>query len=132
HDALKDRLFNGLMGRPAPPGADVLAGKRGTLNVKDDLEAPLAVSSSSPRPGFFSLNKFSGVQLLVRALRVAQSEAEAAARPGTPEVQNSKKRLMLVDNCYVTRLERIANRVSRLFVKYQGVERQIDVPVRGK
>jgi hypothetical protein len=131
HDAMKNQLFNGLKGRPAGTG-DVLTGNRGVLNKNEELEAPLAVSSSSPRPGFFSLNKFSGVQLLFRALRVAQSEAEAAARPSAPEVQNTKKRLMLVDNSYVTRLERIANRVSRLFVKYQGVERQIDVPVGGK
>ncbi len=131
HEAISNQLFNGLKARPAGVG-DQLTGNRGALNIKKDLEAPLAVSSSSPRPGFFSLNKFSGVQLLFRAIRVAQAEAEAAARPGTPEVQNTKKRLMLVDNCYVTRLERIGNRVSRVFVKYQGVERQINVPAGGK
>jgi hypothetical protein len=103
HNAMRDRLFKGLKARGA---GDVLAGNRGVLNAKEELEAPLAVSSSSPRPGMFSLNKFSGVQLLFRALRVAQGEAEAAARPGTPEVQNTKKRLMLVDNCYVTKIER--------------------------
>jgi hypothetical protein len=131
HEAMRNQLFKGLKARPAGTG-DVLTGNRGTLDKKETLEAPLAVSSSSPRPGFFALNKFSGVQLLFRALRVAQSEAVAAARPDTPEVQNTKKRLMLVDNCYVTRLERIGNRVSRLFVKYQGVERLIVVPAGGK
>src|SRR5215210_1214267 len=131
HEAMRNQLFKGLKTRPAGAG-DVLTGNRGALNSKEELEAPLAVSSSSPRPGFFSLNKFSGVQLLFRALRVAQSEAEAAAGPTTPEVQNTKKRLMLVDNCYVTRLERTGNRVSRIFVKSQGVERQIDVPAGGK
>lgn len=131
HEAMRNQLFQGLKARPAGVG-DVLTGNRGTLNGKGELEAPLAVSSSSPRPGFFSLNKFSGVQLLFRALRVAQSEAEAAARPETLEVQNTKKRLMLVDNGYVTRLERTGNRVSRVFVKYQGAERQIGVPPGGK
>lgn len=126
HEAMRNQLFNGLKARPGGTG-DVLTGNRGALNKKEELEAPLAVSSSSPRPGFFSLNKFSGVQLLFRALRVAQAEAEAAARPGSPEGQNSKKRLMLVDNCYVTRFERAGSRVVRVFVKYQGVERQVDV-----
>ncbi|MBV9925544.1 MAG: DUF1080 domain-containing protein [Acidobacteria bacterium] len=129
HNAMRDRLFKGLKARGA---GDVLAGNRGVLNAKEELEAPLAVSSSSPRPGMFSLNKFSGVQLLFRALRVAQGEAEAAARPGTPEVQNTKKRLMLVDNCYVTKLERTGNRITGVLVKYQGNDRRIDVPSGGK
>jgi hypothetical protein len=131
HQAMRKQLFDGLSARPAGAG-DVLTGNRGVLNGSADVEAPLAVSSSSPRPGFFSLNKFSGVQLLFRALRVAQSEAEASARPPTPEVQNTKKRLMLVDNCYATRLERDGARVARIFATYQGVERRIDVPVGGK
>ncbi len=134
HAAIRNLLFTALQARPA--AGDVLTGNRGTLNAAADLEAPLAVSSSSPRPGYFSLNKFSGVQLLFRALRVAQAEAEAAARASTPEilgeVQNTKKRLMLVNNCYVTRLERSGTRISRVFVMYQGVERKIDVPPNGK
>src|SRR6185369_46960 len=132
HEAMRSQLFTGLKARPGGVG-DVLTGNRGALNRKEELEAPLAVSSSSPRPGFFSLNKFSGVQLLFRALRVAQSEAEAAApRSSTTEVQNTKKRLMLVDNCYVTRLERTGSRVSRIVVQSQGAERRIDVPAGGK
>jgi hypothetical protein len=131
HVAMRDQLFAGLKARPAGV-ADALTGNRGTLTQKDQLEAPLAVSSSSPRPGFFSLNKFSGVQLLFRAVRVAQSEAEAAGRPGTPEVQNAKKRLMLVDNCYLTRLERSGARITGVVVKYQGTERTIPVPIGGK
>ncbi|MFL6110153.1 MAG: GMC oxidoreductase, partial [Catenulispora sp.] len=131
HGALRERLFVGLQGRAAGAGADVLTGNRGALNSEDDLEAPLAVSSSSPRPGMFSLNKFSSSQLLFRAQRVAQVEAQAAARPGTQEVQNSRKRLMVVDNCYVTRLERSGNRITRVHVKYQGADRQVDVPPAG-
>lgn len=131
HQAMRKQLFAGLMARATGTG-DVLTGSRGLLNARDDIEAPLAVSSSVPRPGFFSLNKFSGVQLLFRALRVAQAEAETAGRPNTPEVQDTKKRMMLVDNCYVTRLERAGARVSRIFVSYQGRERRIDVPAGGK
>jgi choline dehydrogenase-like flavoprotein len=131
HLAMRQQLYAALAAR-APGAGDVLAGKRGLLNVEKDLEAPLAVSSSIPRPGFFSLNKFSGVQLLFRALRVAQAEAETTGRPNTPEVQNTKKRMMLVANCYITRLERDVSRVARIFVSYQGRERQIDVPAGGK
>ena len=131
HTAMRQQLFARLTAR-IPGAGDVLTGKRGALNAQGDLEAPLAVSSSQPRPGFFSLNKFSGVQLLFRALRVAQSEAETTGRPNTPEVQNTKKRMMLVDNCYLTRLERDGSRVARIFVSYQGRERRIDVPAGGK
>ena len=130
HGALRERLFTGIGGRVAGAG-DVLTGNRGQLDVEADLEAPLAVSSSSPRPGMFSLNKFSSVQLLFRAQRVAQAEAQAAARPPTPEVQNSKQRLMVVDNCYVTRLERSGSRITRVHVTYQGVDRQVDVSATG-
>ncbi len=130
HDALRERLFRGIGGRAAGAG-DVLTGNRGRLTVEADIEAPLAVSSSAPRPGMFSLNKFSSVQLLLRAQRVAQAEAQAAARPPTPEVQNSKKRLMVVDNCYVTRLERSGSRITRVHVVYQGVDRQVDVSATG-
>ena len=40
--------------------------------------------------------------------------------------------MMLVDNCYLTRLERDGARVARIFVSYQGRERRIDVPAGGK
>ncbi|MDP9442193.1 MAG: DUF1080 domain-containing protein, partial [Actinomycetota bacterium] len=108
-----------------------LTGNRGELNKEDHLEAPLAVASASPRAGAFAVNKFSSVQLLFRAQRIAQAEAQAAARPGTPEVQNSKKRLMVVANCYVTRLERSGSRITRIHVKYQGADSQVDVPATG-
>jgi hypothetical protein len=36
------------------------------------------VQSAGPRPGFFPFNKFNGVQLLIEAARLAQSEAESA------------------------------------------------------
>ncbi|SDZ23522.1 Choline dehydrogenase [Geodermatophilus africanus] len=139
HTALKQRLFKGLTARAGGAAADVLTGNRGALNAEDDLEAPLAVASASPRPGMFALNKFSSVQLLFRAQRIAQAEAQAAARAETPEnqgrlpeIQNSKKRLMLVDNCYVTRLERSGKRITRIHVKYRGADGQVDVPASGR
>lgn len=128
HDVIRDQLFGGLNNRPVAPNQDTLTGNRGTLNNKEDLEAPLAVASSSFRPGSFALNKFSGVQVLLRAVRVAQAEAEAAAPSGL-DISDVKKRLMLVDNSYVTRLERDGSRVARVFVKGQGTP--LEVPNGG-
>jgi choline dehydrogenase-like flavoprotein len=119
HDALSKHLFNTILSRGTSPSADILTGNRGTLTTRQDLEAPLAVAGASQRPGSFASNKFSSVQLLFRALRVAQAEAEAA----TPNEfkQDFKrvalfKRLMLVDNCYVTRVERVGSRVTKVLV----------------
>lgn len=116
HDALKSELFAFLTARAGGPGVDVLTGNKGALNAIDDLEAPLAVASASQRPGFFASNKFSTVQLLFRALRVAQAEAQSAS-PSDFARASIFKRLMLVDNCSLSRLERSGNRIERLFVR---------------
>ena len=83
----------GLLGlpldTPAPP-AD--ADLRDMLK----LEAPLAVQSRAPMPGFFALNKFSGVPLLLEASRAAWSES-----PG----DDANRRLMVVPYCHVFRLD---------------------------
>ena len=109
HTALSERLFNGLTGAPPAPGEDVLTGNRGALASAKDLEAPLAVQSAQARPGSFPFNKFNGVQLLLRAARAAQAEAEASSSGGA-DAADAMKRLMLVNNTYVTRLERTATR----------------------
>ncbi|MFL9905712.1 family 16 glycoside hydrolase [Paraburkholderia sp. RL17-337-BIB-A] len=108
HSELRQRLFDGLNARP--PGVTKLTGQHGVLTNIEDLEAPLAVQSSSSRAGAFPSNKFSGVQLLIRAARMAQSEAQQAA-PFDVESADVKKRMMIVDNIYVTRLVRSGNRV---------------------
>jgi len=59
------------------------------------LEAPLAVQGRPPRAGFFPLNKFSAIPLLIKAARTAQGEANN---------DDVKKRLMVVPNCHVTKL----------------------------
>lgn len=62
------------------------------------LEAPLAVQSTT-LPGFFPTNKFSAVPGLIRAARLASSEAD-----GTGPVADARKRLMIVPNCHVQEL----------------------------
>jgi choline dehydrogenase-like flavoprotein len=124
-DVLRQRLFDGLTARPADP-ALTLTGNRGSLARVDDVEAPLAVQSAGPRPGFFPFNKFNAVQLLVRAARLAQAEAEQSAR-GDVEAVARRKRFMIVPNCHVIRLDRVGRRITRV-VTNQGA---IDVPGTG-
>lgn len=128
HTALRDRLFAGLQPPPADP-ATILTGNRGALNVADDLEAPLAVQSTSPRPGFFPINKFSALPLLINAARLAQSEAEQSMPANATAAQRDvKKRFMLVDNTHVIRLERNGSRITRV-VTNKG---NVDVPPNGQ
>ena len=125
HDALRQRLFEGLMARSA--GADpVLTGNRGKLTGIADLEAPLSVQSAPSRPGSFPLNKFNTVQMLIRAARVAEFEAQAAAPFGLAAA-DAKKRFMVVDNIYVTRLIRSGGTIARVETNQGG----IDVPPGG-
>ena len=114
---LETILFNGLSARSSAADPQ-LKGNRGTLAVAKDLEAPIAVQSTSPRAGFFPFNKFNGVQLLIRAARLAQSEAEQSV-VGGPEQKNVKKRLMVVPHAHLIRLERSGRRVTRI-VTNQG------------
>jgi len=128
HFALRQRLFDGLKKRPS--SNTTLTGQvkdDAKLDNAADLEAPLAVQSSSSRPGFFPFNKFNGVQLLIEAARSAQREAEQAVI-GDANAINVKKRLMVVNNAHVIRLETSGSRVARV-VTNQGV---VDVPYKGR
>jgi hypothetical protein len=62
------------------------------------LEAPLAVQSTT-LPGFFPTNKFSAVPGLIRAARLAATQAD-----GVGAVADARKRLMIVPNCHVQEL----------------------------
>jgi choline dehydrogenase-like flavoprotein len=101
HEALRDRLATGIGdGRVAgaiplnelPLHLDNIPASQRRVSK---LEAPLAVQSRSPRPGFFAFNKFSDLPLLIKAARASWSEA------GGDDVL---RRLMVVPQCHVTRL----------------------------
>jgi choline dehydrogenase-like flavoprotein len=127
HTALRDRLFSKLP--TLSIASTTLTGNRGTLNTVNDLEAPLAVESASSRPGFFPFNKFNGTQLLIRSVRIAQSEAEQTVpRESLDSVKDVMKRLMVVNNTHVIRLERDGNRIAKI-VTNQGT---VTVPPNGK
>jgi len=93
---------------PQPPNL-----KQQLLN-KLKLEAPLAVQARPGHAGFFPLNKFSSVPLLIKAARTAYSEA-----PG----DDVRKRLMIVPRCHVSRLSLVSdgmggNRVDAVLTEH--------------
>jgi hypothetical protein len=110
HTALRATIYKGLTTRGAE-GPALLTGNRGRLDSAADLEAPLAVQSGSARAGFFPFNKFNGVQLIVRAARQAQNEAQLNSSPGHDMF---KKRLFVVDNTRVLSVERVGRKITRI------------------
>jgi len=62
------------------------------------LEAPLAVQGGPPRPGYFPINKFSSVPLLIESARAAYYDSDG---------DDIRKRLMIVPDIHVTRLVNI-------------------------
>lgn len=114
HTVLRQRLADGIDGgkiEAAIPLDDL------ELHLKVDpaataaerrllrLEAPLAVQSKSPRPGFFPFNKFSTVPLIVRCAREAQFEIDKLLDDAGQEGDDAKKRFMVVPRIVVTQLD---------------------------
>ena len=89
------------------------------------LEAPLAVKASD-LPGFFPFNKFSSMQILIKAAR--QSTQESAG-------DDVKKRLMIVPFCHVKRLASLKEaeewRVTGIEADLGGIPIGITVPNGG-
>lgn len=116
--------LGGLLGLPPGTPAPSPAAARNELK----LEAPLAVQGTSGHAGFFPFNKFSTVPLLVKASREAYRESVDRSGSG----DDSRKRLMIVPNCHVIRLQTVQDgaevRVSRVETN-QGA---VDVPPNGK
>jgi hypothetical protein len=90
------------------------------------LEAPLAVQSAT-EPGLFPTNKFSAIPGLVRASRLASSEAD-----GVGTVADARKRLMVVPDCHVQEL--ITETQGDNWVRVTGVRvwqngASVDIPL---
>jgi hypothetical protein len=77
------------------------------------LEAPLAVQSTT-LPGFFPTNKYSAVPGVIRAARLASSEADGVGAPA-----DARKRIMIVPDCHVQEL--ITETQSDNWVRVTGV-----------
>ena len=101
HDALRTRLKQGIDAgqvTDAIPLAQLPLTLSGVPNAQADLfklEAPLTVQASPPRSGFFPFNKFSSAPLIIETARAAAFESGG---------DDTRKRLMTVPNCHVTRL----------------------------
>ena len=124
HTRLRDLLFNNLnqvlaaipLAQLPPPPWPVGA------NGIEKLEAPLAVQGRPPRAGFFPMNKFSSVPLVIRATR--QAWAESAG-------DDARKRLMVVPNCHVTQLETPISQGTGQVTIVHTNQGDIPVPARG-
>ena len=89
------------------------------------LDAPYSITTSA-RSGFFPANKFSSVPLLMAAARDAQRTA------GTDD---NRKRLMVVPNCHVTRLdtETVTTATGAPVLRVKGVQTNRGyVPLRSR
>jgi choline dehydrogenase-like flavoprotein len=101
HEAMRQQLFAGINAnkvRDTIPLATLplhLDGIPSGQHELAKLEAPLAVQGRAPRSGFFPINKFSTVPLVMEAARAAEVES------GGDDVL---KRLMVVPGCHVKRL----------------------------
>jgi hypothetical protein len=128
HEALRRRLFDGLRaGRvrdaiPLPQLPLHLDGIPPGQRAISKLEAPLAVQGRAPRSGFFPMNKFSAVPLIMEASRAATYEAFN---------DDVKKRLMLVPFCHVTRLETVTTAHGLVVVNVLTNQGPVPVPDGG-
>ncbi len=109
HQAMKNRLLAGLQANLVPDALPAGAA---------DVEAPLAVQSVSPRPGYLPANKFSSLPGLMRSARLAQQESGG---------NDANKRLMVVPDCHVSHLTLTGNRVAVV----QTNQGNIQVPANG-
>jgi hypothetical protein len=128
HDAVRQQLLDGIKSGDVshvvplselPLTLKVPSGTSTTQQELLKLEAPLGVQSTPPRPGYFPFNKFSAIQLLMKAARAASIESN---------LDDFKKRLMVVPNCHVIRLFTQGTRVSQILTN-QG---PVTVPLEGK
>jgi choline dehydrogenase-like flavoprotein len=93
-----------------------------TASGIEKLEAPLAVQGRPPRSGFFPINKFSSVPLVIRATRQAWIESGG---------DDFRKRLMVVPNCHVTRLATSISQGTGQVTTVHTNKGSVEVPPRG-
>ena len=130
HEALRQQIFDGIQAGAVPdavPLADLPLHVDPVPDVVDKdllkLEAPLAVQGRPPRSGSCSIDTFSAMPLLTEAARRAQAESGGNDR---------RKRVMVVPNCHVTRLETVVEEgVGRVVAVHVGGGASIPVPERG-
>ncbi|HVF97055.1 MAG TPA: family 16 glycoside hydrolase, partial [Flavisolibacter sp.] len=80
---------------PLPATSTDLQKLEDDLRNELKLEAPLAVQAKPEHAGYFPLNKFSSIPLLIKASRTAADESKG---------DDVRKRVMVVPRCHVSRL----------------------------
>jgi hypothetical protein len=104
-----------------PPGSPLPSEAEARNELK--LEAPLAVQGQAGHAGFFPFNKFSTVQLLIKAAREAYTESGG---------DDARKRVMVVPRCHVSRLVTVADGGERRVVSIETNQGTVRVPDTGK
>jgi hypothetical protein len=81
-------------------------------------DPPLAVQGQSPASGLFGFDKYSSVSVLVEAVRDGADEAN---------YQDSRRRLFVVPNAHVTRLNTDQDVVNAIEVSVNGTSRSLSI-----
>jgi choline dehydrogenase-like flavoprotein len=102
------------------PLFDLLKARFSTLapavaNISGIQDPPLAVQGRAPASGLFAFDKYSSVTVLTDAIREAAGQGDAA------------RRLFLVPNAHVTRLDTNNGAVTGIHVSANGVEKVLAV-----
>jgi choline dehydrogenase-like flavoprotein len=84
-------------------------------NISGIQDPPLAVQGRSPASGLFAFDKYSSITVLTDAIREAAGQGDAA------------RRLFLVPNAHVTRLETHNGTVTGIQVSANGVDKHLAV-----
>lgn len=92
------------------------------------LEAPLAVQGQSGHAGFFPMNKFSSVPLLMKASRAAYDDSLRADK----SADDLLKRLMIVPFCHVSRLTTVREGVEWRVTGVETNQGFIPLPPHGR
>jgi hypothetical protein len=109
-DFIEGPLYEALKAR-----IDEVIHAPGVANLNKVEDAPLAVQGKPPASGLFSFDKFSSVTLLIDAVR------EAAGQP------DGQRRLFVVPNAHVTRLNITSGAVSGIQVSVNGQSRTLPI-----
>lgn len=137
HEAMRDRLLEALEAGDVAtafplddlplqidtPAIDEASNDAEHIKRLRKLDAPYAISTQT-RPGFFPFNKFSSVPLLMAAARDADHRAGG---------DDNRKRLMVVPNCHVIRLqtEPVTTATGAVVQRVSGIHTNLGyVPVR--
>jgi choline dehydrogenase-like flavoprotein len=103
-------LFDLLKGK-----VDGIVAAHAVPNLDASERAPLAVQGAPPASGLFSFDKYSSIVLLIEAVR------EAANAP------DSSRRLFIVPNTHVIRLQASGGKVTGIDVSYNGARKSLAI-----